>query len=278
MAVSVPELEEMEPCLLKEFTLRHIPVTRRAGRNLGETGAGRLFTLANECKASRFSFNSLKALILNDHIPWRDKKINKELIRFGINYNCVSGYVQNGEIKDIWEEAFKESRGRVELKMYYGELKKKILALAGSKSFKDIRKYYFVFRGGETSGLLDMETISEEDDAVLSRCIEELNALVELEEKFDDPDLMPASPFSFFLSCLTEKEYVKANQKPGVNIFKWRVAAASPYSCHFVLNASQSAAAVLYQPMRFLRQDKRKRLGLEDTDATGAFFLLSNTG
>jgi hypothetical protein len=266
---------------LKEFTLRHIPVTRRAGKKLGESGVGRLFSLVNECKSSRFSFNSLKALILNDHIPWRDKEKNKYLIRFGINYNCVSGYIQDGEIKDIWEEAFKEVRHKGNesgLKTYYGDLKKRILALAGSKSFKDIRKYYFAFRGGESSGLLDMETISEEDDAILSRCIEELNALIELEEKFGDPDLMPASPFGFYLSCLTEKEYVKANQKTGVNIFKWRVAAASPFSCHFVLNASQSAAAVLYQPMRFLRQDKRKRLGLEDTDASGAFFVLSNTG
>ena len=275
-AVSVPELEEMEPCLVKEFSLRHIPFTRRAGNNLGETGAGRLFPLLNECAASRFSFGSLKALILSDHIPWKEREKNKALVSFGIKYNCVSGYTQNGKSVDIWEEAFREAYndGDGELRPYYRGLKNRILSLAGSKNFKEIRKYYFAFR----NLLLDMENISEEDNAVLGRCVEELNTLIELEEKFGDPDLVPASPFAFFLSCLGEKEYVKANQKPGVNIFRWRVAAASPFTRHFVLNASQSAATVLYQPMKFLRQDKRRRLGLEDRDATASFFVLCGAG
>jgi len=276
MAISVPELEEMEPCLLREFALRHIPVTRRAGKKLGESGAGRLFSLVNECAASRFSFSSLKALILNDHIPWKEREKNKALISFGIRFNCVSSYVQDNEVKDIWEEAFKEAHndGEKELRPYYRELKKRVLDLAGAESFSDIRKYYFAFR----RTLLDMDIISEEDNAVLSRCIEELGSLIELEEMFNEPALVPASPPGFFLSCLGEKEYVKAGQKPGVNIFKWRVASAAPFACHFVLNASQSAASVLYQPMKFLRQDKRKALGLEDSDATGAFFKLCSAG
>jgi len=276
MAVSVPELEEMEAELLKEFYLRQVPVTRRAGKKIGETGAGRLFTLVNECAASGFSFNSLKALILNDHIPWKEREKNKALVNFGIKYNCVLSYVQNGTTVDIWEEAFKgayNSGGR-ELQDYYRQLKKSVNNLAGSETFSDIQKYYFAFR----RNLLDMEKITAEDDAVLSRCIAELGSLIELEEKFNDPALVPSSPFGFFLSYLGEKEYVRAGQKSGVNIFRWRVAAASPFACHFVLNASQSAASVLYQPLRFLRQDKRKALGLEDADASGAFFLSCDTG
>ena len=103
MAISVPEAEEMEPNLLLELSLRHVPFVRRAGKKLGETGAGRLFSLLNECAASRFSFNSLKALLLNDHIPWRESEKNKSLVSFGIKYNCVSGYSQNGKSVDIWE-------------------------------------------------------------------------------------------------------------------------------------------------------------------------------
>jgi hypothetical protein len=276
MALSVGELEEMEPCLLKEFSMRHIPFTRRAGKKLGETGAGRFFSLVNECESSRFSFTSLKALILNDHIPWKNRNKNSSLISFGIKYNCVSGYIQDGRAVDIWEEAFKTSQNDAEkkLKDYYHNLKIGIQGLVRSKNFLDIKKSYFVFK----NNFLDMEQISDEDDEILSRCIVELGVLLDLEEMFSDPSLVPSSPFAFFLSCLNEKEYVRANQNPGVNIFKWRVAAASPFSCHFVLNASQSAASVLYRPMKFLRQDKRKALGLEDKDASGAFFLLCDTG
>ena len=281
MAVSVPELEEMEPCLVREFSLRQIPFTRRAGKKLGEVGAGRLFSLINECAVSQFSFNSLKALILNDHIPWKERGKNSSLVSFGIRYNCVSSYVQDGKNVDIWEEAFKlaYNDGGRELEPYYRELKRRVLAFAGSKNFSDIRKNYFAFRGDDKGqGLLDMNKISGEDDALLSRCIEELISLVELEEKLNEPSLTPASPLVFFIACLKDTEYVRANQKPGVNIFRWRVAAAAPFSCHFVLNASQGAASVLYQPLKFLRQDKRKALLLDDWDATGAFFNLCNTG
>ena len=276
MAVSVPDLQEIEPYLLQEFALRSVPVTRRAGRKLGETGAGKLFSLIIECAGSRFSFNSLKALILNDRIPWMQRDKNKALISFGIRYNCVSSYVQEGGDEDIWEEAFNQAPndGGRELRPYYRELKRTVNSLAKSESFAALRKNYFAFR----RSLLDMEKISSEDDAVLSRCIEELNTLTDLEKMFDDPALIPKSPAGFLISYLNEKDYVRAGLLPGVNIYKWRVAAASPFALHFVLNASQSAASVLYQPMKFLRQDKRKSLGLEDSDASGAFFALCDTG
>ena len=274
MAVSVPELEEMEPCLIREFSIRQIPFVRRAGKKLGQTGAGRLFSLVNECAASRFSFNGLKAMLLYDHLPWKEREKNRALVSFGIEYNCVSGYVEDGEARDIWEEAFREahtSRDR-DLRNYYRDLKKNILSLANSENFADIRKYYFAFRGS----LFDMAGIPEEDDAVLSRCVEELGSIIELEEALGD--VTPASPLAFFISHIDEIAYVRNVKQTGINIYPWRVAAASPFSCHFVLNASQSAAAVLYQPLRFLRQDKRKSLGLEDSDATWAFFLLCDTG
>ncbi|MCL2380470.1 MAG: PD-(D/E)XK nuclease family protein [Treponema sp.] len=276
MAVSVPGLEEMEPCLLAELSLRHIPFVRRAGKKLAETGPGRLFALVNECAASGFSFDSLKALLLNGHIPWKEREKNKALVTFGITYNCVSGYAQNGKTVDIWEEAFKEgyiSGGR-ELRDYYRGLKKHAHAFAGSPDFAAIRKSYFAFR----REFLDTENVSREDNDVLSRCVAELGSLIDLEESLGEPSLVPPSPFGFFLSHLGDVEYVRDRQTPGVNIFRWRVAAAAPFACHFVLNASQSAASVLYQPVKFLRQDKRKALGLEDRDASGAFFLLCDTG
>ena len=280
MAVSIPELEEIEPNLSKELSLRHIPFARRAGKKLGSTGAGRLFSLAGECAASRFSFNSLKALILNDHIPWREREKNKALINFGIKYNCVLSYSQDGKSVDIWEEAFKETKSEAaDLQPYYKKIKQAVLALNSAGSFRDIKNKYFEFwNPAYKNGLLDMEKISASDDAILSRCIAELGSLIDLEERFNESALVPASPLRFFISCLDETMYVSREEKTGVNIYPWRAAAASPFTCHFVLNASQSAASVLYQPLKFLRHDKRKRLGITDKDATGDFFTLYNTG
>jgi len=198
MAISVPELDEIEPCLFRELKMRHVPFVRRAGKKLGKTGTGCLFSLLREYASSRFSFNSLKALVLNDHIPWRDRRINKDLVRFGIDYNCVTGYIMNSKVEDIWEEAFREPGAwkKNELQPYYRKLKDCVLSITGSKSFSEIRKYYFVFK----NSFLDMEKISAEDDAVLSRCIEELSSLIDISEKLDDPSLVPASAFGFFVS------------------------------------------------------------------------------
>ena len=274
MALSVPGLEEMESSLVKELYLREIPFTRRAGKKLGQTGAGRFFQLVLECGSSRYSFEGLKALVLNDHIPWKDRSSNQALVSFGIRYNCVSGYTEGAREVDIWEEAFRGTREGGDLSSYYRGIKQMVQALGGSKTFGDLRRHYFEYR----ARVLNIEEMSDEDNDILSRCIEELNSLVDLEEKLSSPDLVPSSPLAFFVSCLEDKEYVRAGQNPGVSIFPWRVASASPFTCHFVLNASQSAATVLYQTLGFLRIDKRRLLQLEDQDATGAFLALCNPG
>ncbi|MDR0719205.1 MAG: PD-(D/E)XK nuclease family protein [Treponema sp.] len=275
MAISVPDLENMEHGLLRQFKLYQIPAVFRAGKALGETGAGRFFSLAKDCQANRFSFTAVKALVLNDHIPWKDRDANKALIGFGIKYNCVSGYGEGKDAVDIWKEAFKNSgKGEKKLEKYYLGLRDTIEKLTLAENFKEIRKYYFVFK----NIFLDMEKITEEDNAILGRCIEELGGLVEIEEQWNDPAFTPRSPFSFFLSILKEKQYVQKEKAMGVNIFKWRVASAAPFAAHFILNASQDAAAVIYRPLNFLRIDKRKALGIDDVDATPAFFRLCNTG
>jgi hypothetical protein len=299
MALSVPDLGEMESYILRDFGLRDIPLRRRAGKPLADYGAGKLFSLIKACAENNFSFAPVKSLVLNEQIPWRYPALNRALVKFGVTNNCVSGYREGGRMVDVWAEALRRDGREEELRNYYGELKERISALAGARSFAEIRRRYFAFRGrlwegGEEEarvreaypeaahprsvfrGFLSRDACSEEGDAVLARCVEELSALARLEEEF--PDLVPPAPFNFFLAELREKQYVPAGAGGGVNLFPYRVAAAAPFAAHFVLGASQQGATVLYQPLRFLRQDKRKRLGLTDTDASAAFFRLYRPG
>jgi hypothetical protein len=283
MAVSVPGLESMEPYLFRELSLYNVPFRRRSGRPLADYGTGKLFSLAGSCVSNNFSFTSLKSLLLNERLPWSRPALNKALINFGIVNNCVSAYRDKGKQIDIWIEAFRTASREERLRQYYLELKSTLSSMTGARTFSDVRKHYFAFRGkwkkeAGATGFLSRDACTDEGDAVLARCIEELSALIQLEEKY--PDLTPPSPFQFFLGVLREKQYVPVQEKARVNIFPYRVAAAAPFTCHFVLNASQDAATVLYQPLKFLRQDKRKRLGLsaEDADVSGSFFRLYRLG
>ncbi|MDR1240130.1 MAG: PD-(D/E)XK nuclease family protein [Treponema sp.] len=267
MAVNVPQLEELAPYLGREFFLYDIPFRLGAGRPLSGYGAGRLFTLIQNCVSGDFSFASLKALLLNTRLPWARPDLNRGLIEFGVNNNCLSAFREKGRTVDIWQAAFAISRDEV-LRQYYESLKMELLAMVKAKSFLDLRRFYFAFRNSS----LDMAKCGAESDRVLARCIEELSILIRLEEEY--PRLAPEAPFVFFTALLGEIKYVPDQQKGGVNIFPYRVAAAAPFRCHFVINASQSAAPVVYRPLDFLRQDKRLRIGLNDTDVSGAFFRL----
>jgi hypothetical protein len=267
MAVSVPGIEDMDAYLLRELELYALPFRRRSGRPLADYGTGKVFSLINDCGVNAFSFGSLKSLLFNEQLPWLYPDLNRGLIEFGVNNNCLSAYREKGKPVDVWEAAFKNKPREERLRNYYALLKGAIKGMTSSRTFRELRNRYFAFRRQVWS-----DAFSGEGNDVLSRCIEELSALIELEEEF--PDLIPPSPFSFYLSALREKQYVPIRSEGGVNIFPYRVAAAAPFRCHFVLNAAQDAATVLYQPLKFLRQDKRKRLGIGDADASAAFFRL----
>jgi hypothetical protein len=274
MALSAPELETLEPYIKREALLYDVPLHIRSGRPLPRYGAGSFFSLVKDVADNNFSFPALKALLLNNHLPWRGPEKNEGLIRFGIENNCVSGYREGGVLKDVWEEALRMEKS--ELYPYYKDIKHKIYNIVNAKSFEDIRKYYFAFRGnwGDADGtsLFRESACSAESYDVMARCIEELSSLIRIQGMI--PDVKISGVLSFYTDLLNERQYVPEREGGGVNVFQYRVAAAAPFAAHFVLNANQKNAAVVYRGLKFLRPDKRKKLGLaeDDYDASPAFF------
>ncbi|MDR1148763.1 MAG: PD-(D/E)XK nuclease family protein [Spirochaetaceae bacterium] len=279
IAISAVELETLEPYIKREAALYDVPLHPRSGKPLSRYGAGSFFTLVKDCVDNNFSFSSLKALLLNNHLPWRSPEKNESLIRFGIENNCVSSYHENGVLKDVWEEAFRMERSG--LYSYYKDIKYKLRGIVNSKSFDDIRKHYFAFRGAwdddNGTSLFLKSVCSTECYDVIARCIEELSSLIQIQKMI--PDITISNVLSFYIDLLNERQYVPEREESGVNVFQYKVAAAAPFSAHFVLNANQKNSAVIYRSLKFLRPDKRKKLCLieEDYDASAAFFRAYNT-
>ena len=272
IAVSVPDLETVEPYLVREFSLRGIPFEYRAGFPLGTLPAGRLFSLVADCVSSGFSFASMKAILLDRVVPWKNRDMTAGLVAFGIRNHCVSSWSENGKTVDVWEEAFRAptvgEASDWRLAEFWRALSRAMRQMTAAESFSEIRKQYFAFR----EKFLDMETLAAEDDAVLARCVEELNALSALEGRYGP--YVPSRAFDFFASTLAEKKYVAQRAHGGVSVFPYRVAAGTPYDWHFVIDASQDSATVVYSQLAFLRQDRRRALNLLDTDASDAFFSI----
>ena len=277
IAVSVPDIENYAAYIKREFYLRGIPAEFRSGFKLGLEQAGKLFSLIYDCVQNNFAFEFMKPIVLNKHIPWKDREGAEALIDYGVKNNCAVSWKENKEdtvYKNIWIESFKINYERDEIEV---EQKKKardwfysfyyaVNRICESKTFADLQKNYFLFR----KELIDENLFSEKDNAILGRCISCLQELLYLEDKFEA--YMPSDRFKFFISELDKAIYVPQNTGLAVSIFPYRVAAATPFSYHFVLNCSQDHTNIIYNKLSFLRKDKREALGVFETDASPYFF------
>ena len=273
IAVSLNNTETNSPYFTREFDIRGIPYTLRSGYILGKGKTGRVFSLIRQCSTEDFSFRSLKNLVYLKTLPWKSPGLPEKLIQFGIENHCVSSWREKGEknTTDIWETAFKISNSLPDSRLtdWYRKLKKSIKAITSAKTFSGLRTAWFIFR----NDFLDITKMREEDNRELSRCIEELAELSELEKEYSE--CIPEDPVSFFINRLNKKIYVpKKPSGGGVSIFPYRVAAGTPFKFHFVAGVSQEDSTVLYQQLKFLRKDKREQLLAQETDASDAFFSL----
>ena len=274
IVVSIPDAENYEPYVLREFTNRNIPFVRRVGKPLDSYQAGKLFRAILDCASRDFAFSEVIALILNSNLPWKDTAEIKKLVDFGIRNNCISSWVEevNGKEKKInaWEEAFAHPFGGFDpaVRDFFTDLIKRVLALRGAASFTELRKQYFIFR----ERFFDMENCTPETDLILSRCVSELMYLCGIEKDF--PGVQAPDPFMFFTEYLGEVNYLAQQPVSGVTILPYKTAACAPFECHIILGATQQALSAVFSRLRFLSRKKREKLGLADEDSSAAFIDL----
>ncbi len=280
IAVSVADLPDVHAYLKRECALRAIPVEFRLGFKLGEQQAGRLFTQLERCIEERYSFESMKTLLHNAHIPWKNKDAIKAFINFGIRNNCLVSWTENNARKNVWLEAFKQPISpqrhhfeeelweRDTARSWFKTFMQNAERLVHAESFSEVQKNYFLFR----KSCIDVSAFSQEDDAVMGRCISVLQELSLLDAEY--ADYLPKKPFRFFTARLDNELYVPQNSGTAVSVFPFRVAAATPFEHHFILNCTEKASRVLYQKLPFLRKDAREALGVTETDASSSFFAV----
>lgn len=271
IAVCIPNPENYEPYVLREFKLRNIPFVRRGSKPLTEYPAGGFFRGVIDCTSRDFAFSSFAGLVLNKNLPWKDTQEIDSLIDFGIKNNCISSWTEITDGKEklinVWEDAFSKPLGWPGERAYqfFHDLKKRLNAFRGASSFSELRRQYFIFR----ERFFDMEKCSDDTDLILSRCISELVYLAEIEK--DYPGVKTSDPFMFFTEYLDEVKYLAQTKAAGVSILPYTTAAAAPFDCHIVLGAGQDSLSVVYPGLDFLPQKKREKLGIADEDASLSF-------
>jgi len=271
IAVCIPNSENYEPYVLREFTNRNIPYVKRSSKLLSDYQAGGFFRSILECVSQDFSFSSLVSLIMNKALPWKNSLPIEKLVQFGIDNNCLYSWVEEIDGKEkyinIWEDAFNSPIRYYDKEIldFFNELKKRLNYFRRCDSFNELRRQYFIFR----KCFFDMDICGEESDLILARCISELMELVEIEKSF--PDVKAIDPFLFFTEYLDEVPYLPQQKFTGVAILPYKTAAAAPFDCHIILGAGQESLSVVYSRLDFLPRKKREELDIFDEDASCCF-------
>lgn len=268
IALCVPDIENLRPYVEREFDLYQIPFVTRAGTKLGKSGAGRIFRKIQNCAANNFSYQSVRALVLDSNIPWKNPRELEMLVRLGKESKCLVQYTdEKGKRIDPWlldleEGARKDSESLefLDAQKFYSELKSSVKKIAEAKSFKEIKEGWKKF---EAAFILPKEEISEDANNILSRSVSLLEELIGLEEKFPELAKGRLENYSFFLNELDNTQYQKQSKRRGVSIFDYKVSALAKFKKQFVINASQDKVTVEKLSLPFLSPKERAFLQLE---------------
>ena len=266
ITLNVPDLETYRPYLERELKTYCVPFVIRAGFPLTTNCAGVIFKEILDCYTSDFSYASVRALLLDNYIPWKKEfdQVKEQLIREGQRMHCICSYENlEGKKIDIWKEALSKINQDERELTFYNSLKKDINAICKSNTFAAIHVAWMAFK----SRYLESSAFSETADKIISRCISELNTLISIEKNYCQPmGLSVDSPYEFFLNELTSKTYTPQNSATGISVFPYKLAAAAAFKYQFVIDGSQNNLELPFKRLSFLNAGKRSLLQLTEED------------
>ena len=305
IALTVPDFEVYRPYLKRELELYSVPFVFRAGEPLSKNCAGRIFKEISGCHENEFSFDSVRALLLDETVPWKKEiqEIKENLIREGNRMRCICPFEEkieggNGadggknfvtEKIDVWEKALLSSsakknagkngenafEGDVLLKSnqllnFYRKLKRQInLFFDDGADFSKILSAWIQFREIflETKDFENAEF--ENSNRILARCVTQLKEIIEVEKTFKE-QIQIKNPFDFFMNLLDEKSYTPQQKSEGVSVFDYKLSASACFKFQFVINASQKQLDIQKKRLGFLSREKREKLGFLADDLSAS--------
>ncbi len=299
IALSIPDIDTYRPYIDREFKQYGIPYVIKSGQPLTRNCAGRIFREIYDCYSTNFTYDSVRTLLLDECLPWKDKYLNnrEELIREGNRMRCLC----SPEEKDIWRQCFASKLMRLEYSIKNEQMPEKLEILEKEKlHFEELQKFYnllhkavssfFINEGRQFSHIRESwmsfkqsflkedSDFSQEANNIIARCIKELEELITIQKKYEECNLIISDPYDFFLKELDSKSYTPQTSDSGVNIFKYKLTAAAYFKYQFVIDASQKNIEIPNKRLTFLNATKRRKLHLIDDDlrdnATEVFIKL----
>ncbi|GAH75853.1 unnamed protein product, partial [marine sediment metagenome] len=191
-----------------------------------------------ECVETDFSLESLKALLLNQAVPWKDRRSAGDLIRLGIDFKIL-GNLHGGNGQDQWQEALGKAercRAYPELSLkaltaLYRGLKAQVGRIFRADDFRQLKDSLNTFAGR----FLDTSSWAEEQLKIYQFALKTLDELIEASSK---TDLSLVRPYPVWLQYLEQQIYVRRDSSCGIQVYPYRASAGVYPEYHFIMNAS----------------------------------------
>ena len=253
--------DELLATLEDEAFFYGIPLAIRQGRSPLEYPAGRFFTLLNEVHGGHFTLTSLKNLLLEPAIPWKDRERIQTFIRLSLEDSILYGSAAR---PDYFETRLRDRS----LIRWYTTFRDSLSAIVQATSVAELIRSLSFFRDAFWEESEWHGTPQEEVFAHAMNQIEQLDKALKAcnRERLD-------GLYALFLSHLKRTQYVSRQQEEGIAVYRWPQGASIAGSHRFFLALDQEGAEVLDDPYPFLPERirhtlmKRKELGRQHLQA-----------
>ena len=240
--------DELLATLEDEAYFYGIPLAVRQGRSILKYPAGRFFSLMNEVHSDRFMLKSLKALLLEPAIPWKDKERIQEFIRL-----CLKDTILYGS--QAPPDYFELRLSNRSLRRWYMTFRDALTAIVQATTVADLVRSLSFFRKRFWEEEEWHGTLQEEVFAHAMKQIEKLDQALRAcnRERLD-------GLYALFLSHLQRTQYVPQQQDEGIGVYRWPQGASIAGPNRFFLGLDQEGAEVVDDPFPFLSERVRQIL------------------
>ncbi|MGP1437746.1 MAG: PD-(D/E)XK nuclease family protein [Treponema sp.] len=270
IALSVADIENLKPHIIKECNIRGIPIDLYSRENISKNGFCNFFEAIKNIVETHYSFEAIKQLFLNQSILWKEKEFVKSLLEFGIKHNCAYSWEENGKWNNVWIEAYNSistyTKEEVATKEMFEEMKEEIEDIYYAPTFLHMKDAILKF----CSKYMEEQTLeitkNKKQNKIVFNIIKDLcDTEAQLNIYFDEIGI---NKYKFFLSLLSKKEINLDVNGNGLSIFQYGVSTATPYKYHFVINMNQNDGSIVVGKFRFLRDDKKRTMNIKEVDLT----------
>lgn len=237
--ITVGSLGRMRPYIELLAQQNNLNLNIVSGSSIFDYSVGQMFLLFKEVYQHNFDVDSVKKLLLNPTIPWKEEALHRALIARALELHVHqrNPYYESNDWKRKLDSSYKDDR---KLYDYAHRLFQSISNLVTSRSGNKIAQFLLLIQKNyfiEDYFAYDASlSYQKEETQAYTFCLEQLRMLSHQLEtcKLE----INSSLYSFFITLLQSKKFNPTGKKEGVKVYDWThgVALAPPY--HFFINCS----------------------------------------